>query len=93
MKTKLTLNVDDKIVARAKKMSAKKNISLSSVVEEYLDKFSKSDLQKDKNGLRKDVKNEPSLIERIRKYTHHVEISDAEIDKRIEEHMQEKYGL
>jgi hypothetical protein len=93
MKTKLTLNVDDKIVARAKKMSAKKNVSLSSVVEEYLDKFSKSDLQKDKNGLRKDVKNEPSLIERIRKYTHHVEISDAEIDKRIEEHMQEKYGL
>ena len=98
MKTKLTLNVDDKIVARAKKMSAKKNVSLSSVVEEYLDKFSKSDLQKndlqkDKNGLRKDVKNEPSLIERIRKYTHHIEISDAEIDKRIEEHMQEKYGL
>jgi hypothetical protein len=93
MKTKLTLNVDDKIVARAKKLSAKKNVSLSSVVEEYLDKFSKSDLQKDKNGLRKDVKNEPSLIERIRKYTHHVEISDAEIDKRIEEHMQEKYGL
>ncbi|MEO6453971.1 MAG: DUF6364 family protein [Ginsengibacter sp.] len=86
MKTKLTLNVDDKIVARAKKVSAKKNVSLSAVVEEYLDKFSK-------NYLQKDVKAEPSLIERIRKYTHHVEISEAEIDKRIEEHMQEKYGL
>lgn len=86
MKTKLTLNVDDKIVARAKKMSAKKNLSLSAVVEEYLDKFSKNNLQKDK-------KTAPSLIERIRKYTRHVEISDAEIDKRIEVHMQEKYGL
>lgn len=93
MKTKLTLNVDDQIVARAKKISAKKKVSLSSIVEEYLDKFSKNDLQKDKNDLQKGEKAEPSLIERIRKYTHHVEISDAEIDKRIEEHMQEKYGL
>jgi hypothetical protein len=93
MKTKLTLNVDDKIVARAKKISAKKKVSLSSIVEEYLDKFSRNDLQKNKNDLHKNGKVEPSLIERIRKYTHHVEISDAEIDKRIEKHMQEKYGL
>ncbi len=87
MKTKLTLNIDDKIVARAKKISAKKNVSLSSVVEKYLDKFSRNDAQP------KGLKPESSLVERIRRYTRHVEISDAEIDKRIEEHMQEKYGL
>lgn len=87
MKTKLTLNVDDKIVARAKKASAKRKVSLSSVVEEYLEKYSKNDLpKKNKNAA-------PSLLDRIRKYTHPVEISDEEIEKLKEEHMREKYGL
>lgn len=87
MKTKLTLNVDDKIVARAKRATAKRKVSLSSVVEEYLEKYSRNFLPgKNKNT-------QPSLLERIRKYTHPVEISDAEIDKRVEEHMKEKYGL
>ncbi len=43
MKTKSTLNADDTIVARAKRESAKRNISLSSVVENGLDRFSKND--------------------------------------------------
>lgn len=87
MKTKLTLNVDDKIVARAKKESAKRNVSLSFLVENYLDRFSKNDF------LRKSKKGEPSLLERIRKYTHPVEISDEEIEKLKEEHLREKHGL
>lgn len=87
MKTKLTLNVDDKIVARAKRATAKRKVSLSSVVEEYLEKYSRNFLP------RKNKNTQPSLLERIRKYTHPVEISDEEIDKRIEEHMKEKYGL
>jgi hypothetical protein len=87
MKTKLTLNVDDKIVARAKKASAKRKVSLSSVVEDYLERYSSSALPKKSQNA------EPSFLERIRKFTHPVEISDEEIDKRIEEHMKEKYGL
>ena len=87
MKAKLTLNVDDKIVARAKRVSAKRKVSLSSVVEEYLEKYSSSAVPK------KSKNTEPSLLERIRKFTHPVEITDKEIDKRIEEHMKEKYGL
>ena len=87
MKTKLTLNVDDKIVARAKRASARRKVSLSSVVENYLDRFSKNDSDK------KNENSEPSLLERIRKYTHPVEISDEEIEKLKEEHMREKYGL
>ena len=87
MKTKLTLNVDDKIVARAKRESAKRNVSLSFVVENYLDRFSKSDTHE------KGKKTEPSLLERIRKYTHPVEISDEKIEKLKEEHLREKYGL
>jgi hypothetical protein len=92
MKTKLTLNVDDKIVARAKKMSAKKKVSLSAVVEEYLDKFSKNDLQ-DKNDREKHEKAEPSLIERIRKYTKNLNLpDDYDYKKAWHQHLDEKYG-
>ena len=87
MKTKLTLNIDDKIVARAKRASAKRKVSLSSVVENYLEKYSSKPLpQKRKNT-------EPSLLERIRKFTRPVEISDEEIEKLKEKHVREKYGL
>lgn len=85
MKTKLTLNVDDKIVARAKRTSAKRNVSLSALVENYLDRFSEN--------TRLLSKTEPSLVERIKKYTHPVEISDAEIEKRKEDYLQKKYGI
>lgn len=87
MKTKLTLNIDDKIVARAKRASAKRNVSLSYVVEEYLDKFSKREMPG------KNIKTQPSILERIRKYTHPVEISDKEIEQLKDEYLKEKYGL
>jgi hypothetical protein len=87
MKTKLTLNVDDKIVARAKRASAKRKVSLSSVVESYLATFSEKSLpQKTKSK-------EPSLLERIRKYTHPVDIKDEEMDKQREEYLRKKHGL
>jgi hypothetical protein len=88
MKTKLTLNIDDKIIARAKKASERRKVSLSSVVEEYLDRFSKNDSDK-----KNEKTSEPSLVERIRKYTSPVEISDEEIEKRKEEYLREKYGF
>lgn len=87
MKTKLTLNVDDKIVARAKRASAKRKVSLSSVVEDYLDKFSEKALSQ------KAKMKEPSLLERIRKYTHPVEITDEEIEKQKKEYLRKKHGL
>lgn len=87
MKTKLTLNIDDKIIARAKKTSAKRNVSLSSVVEEYLNKYTSKKMPEEK------IPQHSSLLERIRKYTHPVEISDEEIEKLREEHMKAKYGL
>ncbi len=87
MKTKLTLNIDDSIVARAKKASAKKKVSLSAVVEEYLDKFSKN------NSQQKEAKKEPSLIDRIRKYTRHVNLPDDYDYKKVwHKHLDEKYG-
>lgn len=88
MKTKLTLNVDDKIVARAKKASAKRRVSLSSVVEDYLEKYSSTALPK-KNKI-----TGPSLLERIRKYTRHAKPLPENYDykKAIHEHLDKKYG-
>jgi flagellar hook-associated protein FlgK len=87
MKTKLTLNVDDKIVARAKRASARKKVSLSSVVEDYLDKFSERSLPP------KSKSKEPSLLERIRKYTHPVDKTDEQLDKQREEYLRKKHVL
>ena len=87
MKTKLTLNIDDKIVAREKRASARKKISLSSVVEDYLDKFSQRSLSQ------KPESKEPSLLERIRKYTHPVDKTDEKLDKQTEEYLRKKHGL
>ena len=86
MKTKLTLNIDDQIVARAKRTSAKKSMSLSSVVEDYLDKFSRNDTQQ------KNSKPAPDIIQRIRKYTRPVEISDSEIEKQMIKYLKKKHG-
>ena len=88
MKTKLTLNIDDKVIARAKRVSAKRKVSLSSMVENYLEKLSKDSLsEKSKNK-------EPSLLERIRKYTKHAKPLPENYDpkKPWHEHLDEKYG-
>ncbi len=88
MKTKLTLNVDDKIVARAKRACAKRKVSLSSVVEDYLDKFSEKTLSQ------KAKTKEPSLLERIRKYTKNAKPLPENYDyKKVwHDHLDEKYG-
>ena len=89
MKTKLTLNIDDKIVARAKRESAKRNVSLSSIVEDYLDRFSKNGANK------KSKKTEPPLLERIRKFTKNAKAPAEDVDykKAFHEHLDNKYGL
>ena len=84
MKTKLTLNVDDKMVVSAIKASAKRKVILSSVVEDYLDKFS------DKSLSPKDKIEEPPLLERIRKDTHPPDITDEEMDTK---YLRKKHGL
>lgn len=88
MKNKLTLNVDDKIVERAKRATAKRKVSLSFVVEEYLDRYSSSTLSQKKR------KEEPSLLERIRKYTKNAKPlpKDYDYKKVWHQHLDEKYG-
>ena len=86
MKTKLTLNIDDKIVARAKKVSTRKKISLSSIVENYLEKFSNGDIDKSENKKRE------SITDRIRKFTRPLNLSDTELEKQKAEYLEAKYG-
>ena len=88
MKTKLTLNIEDTIVARAKRESAKRKKSLSSLVEEYLDRISKNGSQK------KNRNSEPSLLERIRKFKGNAEPIQGNINYKKEwhQHLDEKYG-
>ena len=88
MKTKLTLNIDDKVVARAKKVSAKRKVSLSAVVENYLDKYSENFLSKRSNST------EPSLLNRIRKYTKNAIPlpDDYDYKKVLHDHLDKKHG-
>ena len=88
MKTKLTLNIDDKIVARAKRVSARRKVSLSSVVETYLATFS------EKSIPQKNKSKEPSLLERIRKYTKNAKPlpDDYDYKKVWHDHLDKKYG-
>ena len=86
MKTKLTLNINDKIIKKAKEVSAKKRVSLSSVVEDYLARFSNAAIQEKPKDKTK------SITERIRKFTRPVTISDSEIKEVRAKHLQTKYG-
>lgn len=88
MKTKLTLNIDDRIVARAKRLSTKRKVSLSSVVEQYLERYSENIF------LKQNQKTESSLLERIRKFTKNVKPLPEEYNhkKVLHEHLDKKYG-
>lgn len=83
MKTKLTLDIDDQIVARAMKESAKRKLSLSELVESYLNRLVKNFEYENKGE---------TITDRIRKFTHPVDISDAELEKMRDEYLQSKYG-
>ena len=85
MKTKLTLNINDKIIKKAKQVSAKKKVSLSSVVEEYLTNFAEGT-----SG--KSIRKKNSITQRIRKLTKPVSISDSELKEARAKHLQAKYG-
>ena len=86
MKTKLTLNINERIIKKAKQVSAKKKVSLSAVVEEYLAYFSGESISK-KPGPKKS-----SITQRIRKLTKPVFVSDSELKEMREKHLQSKYG-
>lgn len=68
--------------------SHQKKANLPSRMEDYLDRYSKEDLDKQN----KEPAN-PSFLERIRQYTHPIDMSDEKMEKLKEEYFREKYGL
>lgn len=51
MTTKLTLSLDDKIVAKAKKIAARKKTSISKLVANYFEKLPEDENKKDPSVL------------------------------------------
>jgi len=82
MTTKLTLSLDDKIVAKAKKIAARKKTSVSKLVANYFEKLS--------DGENKKQVNLDDLAGALRKGRH---LSDEELDNMKWEHLKKKHGL
>jgi hypothetical protein len=51
MTTKLTLSLDDKIIAKAKKIAARKKTSISKLVSSYFEKLPEDENKKDPSAL------------------------------------------
>jgi len=74
MDSKLTLSLDKKIIERAKKYAKKKNISLSKLIEAYLQKTSQQ--EKDELDISPLVKSLSGIIKLSKDFNHKKEYSD-----------------
>jgi hypothetical protein len=82
MTTKLTLSLDDKIVAKAKKIAARKKTSISKLVSTYFEKLPENENKKD-----------PSILIGILKPKNKsISVEDAIKNARWE-HLKKKHGL
>ena len=56
MTVKLNLTINEKVAAKSKKYAAKKGVSVSKLVEEYLDKLTKKEEEKkEKNFVKRNA--------------------------------------
>ena len=74
MDTKLTLSLDKKVIERAKKYAKKKNISLSKLIEAYLNKASSQ--EKDETAISPLVKSLSGIIKLPKDFNHKKGYSD-----------------
>ncbi len=86
LKTTLTL-INDKVLEKAMKFTSRKNITLSSVVKNYLAQPSTKNISEQKEPPGK-----KTIAQRIRNLTRPIQVSDAEIKKQLAKHLKEKYG-
>jgi hypothetical protein len=86
MKTKLTLNISSIVIEKAKKKAANKRTSLSAIVEDYLNEFSRNSSGKIVSKKRK------TITQRIKEITKPTQISDSELKAVWHKHLDEKYG-
>jgi|JI102314A2RNA_FD_contig_41_2391781_length_876_multi_1_in_0_out_0_2 hypothetical protein len=81
MTSKLTLSLDAKVIARAKKYSQKKGVSLSRIVEQHL------------NSLTEDKNSQQSKTSLMRLKGILGPAEDFDYDKAKYEYLKEKYNL
>lgn len=79
MTVKLNLTINEKVAAKSKRYAAKKGVSVSRLVEEYLEKLTNEDSKKEKNFVKRTA---GTLRLRI-----------DSIDKARDEYLKKKYGL
>lgn len=79
MTVKLNLTIDEKIAARSKRYAAKKGVSVSKLVQDYLDKLTEGK----KTGKK-------SFVE---KYAGIVRGNIPDIDAARDEYLKKKYGV
>ena len=82
MTTKLTLSLDDKIVAKAKKIAARKKTSISKLVANYFERLPESENKKQINL--------DEIAGALKKARH---LTDEELDTIKWEHLKKKHGL
>ena len=86
MKAKLTLSINADVIEKAKKTAAGKQMSLSAMVEKYLQQFSTA------SQPGKALKKGKTITDRIKKITKPVQLSDREMKISWHKHLDEKYG-
>ncbi len=79
MTVKLNLTIDEDVVKRTKRFAKKRNISISKIVQEYLDKT---------------TQNEKVKVESfVEKYAGKFNLGIVDVKKAKDEYLKEKYGL
>jgi|JI6StandDraft_1071083.scaffolds.fasta_scaffold13144_7 hypothetical protein len=86
--TKLTLSMEPEVVYRAKQYAKKRHISLSKLIQDFLENSIESDNLKDDPNL-----NIPKEIEKLRGILKGPDISKKQLKQIKLEHLKEKHGL
>ena len=80
MTVKLNLTIEEEVVKRSKLFAKKRNLSISKIVQEYLDKATQNEMPKKESFVQK------------YKATLNTKLSDKEIKKITDQRIKEKYG-
>lgn len=86
--TKLTLSMEPEVVYRAKKYAKKRHISLSKLIQDFLENSIESDNLKDDPDL-----NIPKEIEKLRGILKGHDLSKKQLKQMKLEYLKEKHGL
>jgi hypothetical protein len=79
MTVKLNLTINEKVAAKSKQYAAKKGVSVSRLVEEYLEKLTNGNREKEKGFVQRTAGT--------------LRIKISSVDKAKDEYLKKKYGV